>query len=347
VKLSIALATYNGADFLPEQLESYLRQTRPPDELVISDDASVDDTFAICSRFAEDAPFDVTLSRNETNLGVVANFDKAIRACTGDVIATSDQDDVWYPHKLAVLTTALEANPGAGLAFSDADIVDETLQSTGTRLWNEAGFDSRRQEAVRQGRGFEELFLGSNFVTGAAMAFRSELRQWCLPVATDVRDLIHDGWIALVAAAVSDIVPVGEPLISYRLHEAQAVGLGNPPNLERPKLPFLLFEPVDFGTELRELTTIRDALRSLPLPPPAEPRLRQLEHMIGHWARRSRLPASAARRAVVVAKELANRRYFAYSRGFRSAGKDLFFAPDATAGRTGSDGGERVGSERR
>ena len=187
--------------------------------------------------------------------------------------------------------------------------------------------------------------MGSNFVTGAAMAFRSELRRWCLPVATDVRDLIHDGWIALVAAAASDIVPVSEPLIAYRLHEAQTIGLGKPPNLDRPRLPLLLFEPVDFDTELRDLTTVRDALRSLDLPPRAEPRLRRLEHMIGHWARRSNLPTGVARRAGVVARELANRRYFAYSRGLRSAGKDLLFGPRPAAGQ--ARGTERVDSERR
>ena len=333
MKLSIALATYNGARFLPEQLESYLRQTRLPDELVISDDGSVDESFAICSRFKESAPFPVTLLRNDANLGVTGNFEKAIRACTGDVIATSDQDDVWHPQKLAVLAAALEADPGVMLVFSDAALVDERLRPTGGRLWAEAGFDPRRQAAVRAGRAFEELFERANFVTGAAMAFRAELRRWCLPMPTGVRDLIHDGWIALVAAAGWDVLAVSEPLLSYRLHPGQVIGLPVAAGVEEapPPPPFLLFGPADFESALQDFTTVRDALRSRDLPTRADSRLRSLERMIGHWTRRSALPAGLPGRAVVVAKELANRRYFAYSRGLRSAAKDLFFAPRSSA----------------
>ena len=96
MNLSIALATYNGAVYLKEQLESIAAQTRTPDELVISDDQSTDDTLRVIEEFAATAGFPVRLSVNEANLGIAKNFEKAISLCRGDLIFLSDQDDVWH-----------------------------------------------------------------------------------------------------------------------------------------------------------------------------------------------------------------------------------------------------------
>src|SRR3712207_5989304 len=100
MSLSVALCTYDGARYLPEQLESLARQRRLPDELVVCDDGSADDTVDVVRRFADRAPFAVRLSLNPQNLGFVKNFEQAIRLCRGDLIALADQDDVWHPQKL-------------------------------------------------------------------------------------------------------------------------------------------------------------------------------------------------------------------------------------------------------
>jgi len=101
--LSIALATYNGERYIGEQLDSILRQTRLPDELVVFDDASVDATQAIVLDFARHAPFPVRFQVNSVRLGSTRNFEMAIRACGGDIIFLCDQDDVWYPDKIALI----------------------------------------------------------------------------------------------------------------------------------------------------------------------------------------------------------------------------------------------------
>ena len=93
--LSVAMCTYNGSRHLSEQLESIGTQTRLPDELVICDDCSSDDTIRIIERFSASAPFAVRLEINTQNLGSTKNFEKAIRLCQGDLIALADQDDVW------------------------------------------------------------------------------------------------------------------------------------------------------------------------------------------------------------------------------------------------------------
>ncbi|MBC7931137.1 MAG: glycosyltransferase, partial [Rubrivivax sp.] len=96
-RLSIAMCTYDGGRYLAEQLASIAAQTRAPDELVVCDDRSRDETTSIVRRFAETAPFPVRLYVNEQNLGSTRNFEKAIGLCEGELIALSDQDDVWLP----------------------------------------------------------------------------------------------------------------------------------------------------------------------------------------------------------------------------------------------------------
>src|SRR5438128_2977881 len=99
-KISIAMCTYNGEQFLRDQLASIAVQTRPPDELVVCDDHSADATCEIVARFAASSPFPVRLHVNEQNLGSTKNFEHAIRLCEGDIIALSAQYDDWLPEKL-------------------------------------------------------------------------------------------------------------------------------------------------------------------------------------------------------------------------------------------------------
>src|SRR5258708_37621369 len=99
--LSVAMCTYNGARFLPEQLESIAAQTKLPDELVVCDDRSTDGSVEIIRSFAQRAPFEIRLDINANNLGSTKNFEKAIGLCQGEIIALADQDDVWCPQKLS------------------------------------------------------------------------------------------------------------------------------------------------------------------------------------------------------------------------------------------------------
>src|SRR5690349_6024675 len=124
LSLSIALASYNGGRYIREQLDSIARQTRLPDELVISDDASTDSTPEIIEEFARSAPFPVHFLKNSERLGAIGNFEAAIRACKGTIIFLCDQDDVWYPEKVALMEECFIDHPEAGAVFSDGDVVD-------------------------------------------------------------------------------------------------------------------------------------------------------------------------------------------------------------------------------
>src|SRR5207248_1903508 len=122
--ISVAMCTFNGARFLDAQLESLAAQSRPPDELVVCDDCSSDNSREIITSFALRSAFDVRLVVNDKNLGTTKNFEKAIQLCQGPIIALADQDDVWYAHKLDRIERAFLASPSVVAVFSDADIID-------------------------------------------------------------------------------------------------------------------------------------------------------------------------------------------------------------------------------
>src|ERR1044072_5504930 len=155
MKISVAMCTYNGAEFLPAQLHSIIAQSRPPDEIIICDDGSTDDTQDLLNKFAAESPVPINLYFNDHNLGSVKNFERAIWLCSGDVIALSDQDDVWRSGKLLLFETVLNSSPSAGIVFSDAAIVDEKLNPLHRRMWEEVGFDAHKRKLIKSGLALE------------------------------------------------------------------------------------------------------------------------------------------------------------------------------------------------
>jgi glycosyltransferase involved in cell wall biosynthesis len=336
-RFSVAMCTYNGAAFLPAQLESIAKQTRLPDELIVCDDSSSDETTNIVERFAVAAPFPVKLYINEKNLGVIKNFEKAIGLCTGDIIALSDQDDVWYSHKLKLLEDTFQSKPDVGLVFSDADMVDEHLRPLGHRLW-QFTFSKKKRRLVRQGRTLEAL-IQRNFVTGATMAFRSDFNEMILPIPTDTV-LIHDGWIALVIAALAEISFISRPLIMYRQHRNQHTGVeigssrlrelfGN--THARSHSEFLNdvtniylseFKPLEHHLErivllCREVYGEKYAAR-------IKAGISNQNRLIEHYRKRAWITsASKSNRIPFIFKELLSSRYHHFSSGFYSAARDL------------------------
>jgi hypothetical protein len=321
--MSVAMCTYNGAEFLPAQLESILAQTRKPDEIVICDDGSTDQTRALLQKFADESSVPVSLHLNEQNLGSVKNFEQAIRLCNGDVIALSDQDDVWRSDKLQLFQDAFEKSPSAGLVFSDAEIVDENLKPLHRRMWNDVGFNAHKKKLVRSGRALEVLVTGWT-VTGATMAFRSRFVNVSLPIPDGIA-MIHDGWIALTIAAVAGVVALDEPLIQYRQHEKQQIGA--------PTRPETTSEPQSVQTALRRRNNSADLARILEK---LEERLlaqarsydtRKALSFVSdysfHLHVRANLPQRRLNRVPGILRELLTLRYHEYANGFKSAAKDL------------------------
>jgi glycosyltransferase involved in cell wall biosynthesis len=325
MRISVAMCTFNGAEFLPAQLESIAQQTRPPDEIIACDDASTDATRILLESFAESSRIPVSLHFADENIGSVRNFERATRLCNGDIIVLSDQDDVWRHDKLELIEQSFARNPRTGIVFSDAEIVDEHLNSLGRRMWEEVGFDAHKQKLIRTGRALEVLIYGWT-VTGATMAFRSKFVKFALPIPANVA-MIHDGWIALTIGAVAEVDFIAEPLIKYRQHERQQIGA---PERRQPETQRGL-EAFEAALRRRNSTSELHEILSV-----LEERLSAHQHsfdcraalaFVGdyslHLDVRANLPRKRLSRLPRILRELMTMRYHEYANGFRSAAKDL------------------------
>ncbi len=326
MKISIAMCTYNGAEFLPAQLQSILGQTRPPNEIVICDDGSTDNTRAFLEQFKEQSSIPVALHFNQQNLGYVKNFEQAITLCTGDVIALSDQDDVWRADKLQVFETVLNQSPSAGIVFSDAAIVDRDLKPLNRRMWDEVGFDAHKRKLIRTGRALEVLITGWT-VTGATMAFRSGFVKPSLPIPEGIA-MIHDGWIALTIAAVADVVAVDDPLIQYRQHAQQQIGAPArkeiAPELRGMQGMETAFRRRNSSTDLHKiLETLETRLLAHASDYDTRKALSFVSDYAFHLHVRANLPRRRLNRVPGILRELLSLRYHEYANGFKSAAKDL------------------------
>lgn len=220
-RISVAMCTYNGGRYIEEQLLSILCQSLAIHELIISDDGSTDATLDIIQAFIERAPFRVRLMRNQHRLGSSKNFEQTISLCTGDLIALADQDDVWYESKTRTLVQLFAEDPSLGAVFGDAILIDERSSPTGKSLWETYRFSAETRAALSQGK-YAGVLLKSPVVTGATMMFRSRLRANILPIPTP---WIHDAWMAWMIAMQSKLAFVTEPLMAYRTHSAQQIGV--------------------------------------------------------------------------------------------------------------------------
>lgn len=203
-KISIALATYNGERHLKAQLDSFLRQTRLPDELVISDDHSLDKTPAILANFAARAPFPVIFSANPNNLGYAANFSNALTLCTGDIVLPSDQDDVWLPTKIEAIERFFAEHPTSLLVIHDIEFCKEDLTPIG------------QTKIQRMRDGFD---LTTEYVVGMASALRGDFLRLCLPIP-ECDGLSHDKWLHMCANAMAGKDIMEDVLVLYRRHDA-------------------------------------------------------------------------------------------------------------------------------
>ncbi len=327
-RISIALCTYNGAKYLSQLLDSYLPQSLLPDEAVVCDDRSQDETLAILQEFASRAPFSMRILVNDRNLGSTKNFEKAISHCSGDIIFLSDQDDVWETRKIEKITGEFKRNPEVGMVFSDVDLVDEDLGSLGRTLYCE-GLSYEERKIIEGGDLFSVL-LKRDVVIGSAMAFRSNYRKAIFPIPDDMPDMIHDGWIAITVSAIAKSIFIDEPLVKYRQHEGQQTGVANyVPGVSRLKWRAAMEKgernhksKVD---RLKAVKTFIDSQKDVPnrILKAMNEEIQYQRGYARHYRLRKELSDNHTKRLLPVVGELLSGRYHRFSNGFMSAARDL------------------------
>lgn len=227
MRISVALCTHNGSAYIEEQLASILAQTLPPDQIVISDDASTDATLAIVRRVLDKADresLEVHIFENARALGVTANFEQAVLRCTGDLIFLSDQDDVWHTDKLQKMADAFRATPRLLLVHTDALLVNADGQPLGTTLSQGLEVTDAERHGLLTGDAYRH-FLKRNLATGATIGLRRTLLKRAAPFPDD---WVHDEWLAMMAASTDALGYIPECLIDYRQHASNQIGVTRP-----------------------------------------------------------------------------------------------------------------------
>jgi glycosyltransferase involved in cell wall biosynthesis len=313
------MCAFNGARFLDAQLHSFAAQTRLPDELIVCDDASSDDSCKIVRDFARQAEFPVRLVVNDRNLGTTRNFEQGVRFCRGPIIALADQDDVWYPHKLERIENIFESSPSVLAVFSDADLIDECSKPLRHKLWNALAFTRGEQRQFARGKELDVL-IRHPVVTGATMAFRKEFFELATPLPPDES---HDRWLAFLLAARGRMELIPQPLMQYRRHGGQQIGPG--PLTTQDKLAIAQARTGDFYCEeihrFRELhSRFQERQRDFGN---VEHIQDQIERKISHLKHRAGLTPTKLARIPKVLHHAFNGNYWRYSGGLRSIAKDL------------------------
>ncbi len=212
--VSVVMATYNGATYLREQLDTLLADLHGQDEVVVVDDCSSDDTPQILREWS-DRDRRLRLVLRDTNQGVRISFQDGLRAALNDVVFLCDQDDRWLPGKRDALLACFRADPKCLVALSDAQLID----STG-RVWAES-FMARRG-------GFRASVLSTlirNRYLGCTMAMHRSLIDMALPIPRMAP--MHDMWFGGMAVVWGTVAYVDRPLIQYRRHDANVTPAGH------------------------------------------------------------------------------------------------------------------------
>lgn len=202
MKISVCIATYNGEKYIKEQVLSILNQLKSEDEVIISDDCSIDNTLHIIHEIKDKRIF---LFEGVRFASPKLNFENAIKRATGDVIFLSDQDDVWLPDKIKISIDKLQK---ADLVFSNVKIINGENELLKDKL-----FQSIPDFSIFN-------LLLNNQIIGATVAFKKHLLTYALPFPPKIP--MHDQWLGVLAAYFGKIEYIDEPLILYRRHSLNA-----------------------------------------------------------------------------------------------------------------------------
>ncbi|NRB07963.1 MAG: glycosyltransferase [Richelia sp.] len=220
-KIGIILGTYNpNLRYLQKQIQSIQKQSYDNWVCHVVDDCSQPQYRAEIRKIIGDDPRFICHFHNY-NLQHYHNFERGLQYCAQDskitALAFADQDDVWAVDKLAISLAKMRSQ-GALLVHSDLILIDDEDRIINSSAWN---FEGRQPEKVNP-----ELLLLRNVFTGCSLLFCHSLLPYILPFPSQTTiGWHHDWWVALIAVHKGKIVHIRQPLINYRMHGANTVGL--------------------------------------------------------------------------------------------------------------------------
>lgn len=297
-RVSVVMATYNGARHVSDQLGGILRQTVPVTEVVIADDGSSDGTVGICRAVVErQAPGLrlVVLDPEASPLRPTANFERGLRAAQGDVVLLADQDDLWHETRVEAAVDYFDAHPEAGLIAHDAQLIDAKGGSLGRSTFESMGVTAE-EVADLNGPTAVRVLNRRSFLAGMTFALRRRLIAEALPIPAGWP---HDYWLAYWAACTDQLRVVADSShLAYRQHDSNVVGAGSRDLGVRARR--LLLRPSDAFELSRMFAAAESRMRVEEVP---EPVLAEIAQKAAFEVRRTRLPDQRWRRVVACARE--------------------------------------------
>ncbi len=228
-RISVALASYNGEKYIEEQLVSICNQTVKPDEIVISDDGSTDNTLSIIKKIASDKiaeGIDVKVVHNQIRKGVCGNFESAITNTTGDYIFLSDQDDIWLSDKVEKVMQTFFDYPEMLCVIHDATLIDglgnDIVGTFNNRINAEKLNIEKGQVFKLESEDFLEQSVSGPLANGMVLCISKELLVKAVPFPRV--SVCHDQWLLFCAICGNACVYLADSFEKYRLHGNNACG---------------------------------------------------------------------------------------------------------------------------
>jgi len=201
-RISVIMATLNGERYVRDQILSIINQSLKPDEIIVSDDGSIDNTLQIIHEVSLDSPVPIFTCRNEVRHGYGFNFQNAFLRCAGDMIFFCDQDDIWYQNKLRTMLDIAYQNPSYTVFTHDCELVDAERNRSGlTKL------------SQLRSIGLPETSL----TMGCCTVAKRSILEICFPLPTT--QLAHDDWICKISDVLGQRLVVPNVLQQYRIHD--------------------------------------------------------------------------------------------------------------------------------
>jgi len=220
MKISVIIPTYQSGRFLEEALVSIQNQSRLPDELVISDDGSTDNTHNIVERFAQSVTFPVFFLNHKPS-GITDNYLHALEQATGDVVIVGDHDDVWLKHRIQSIEEFFNQSPEVVVVSCDSAVVDAELLSLGKTVRSGVKKSTRLSKRINEGDDFLLFLRGRLPLLAHSLAFRSILKETLLKHPKHIPAWYFEEWVSCVGVCNGKLGFIRDALTLYRQHNTQ------------------------------------------------------------------------------------------------------------------------------
>jgi glycosyltransferase involved in cell wall biosynthesis len=210
--VSVIIATFNGSKYIKKQMDSILKQSILPEEIIVCDDNSTDETVSLLKEYKKHN--NIKLCVNNKQLGIIENFKKAAKlARSGNWLVFADQDDIWIPQKLERLMDEMQLiddDITPALIYSDLTVIDKNDAIVAGSFWD--------RQKIRPEKITITTLLYGNVVTGCTMIINYAMAEefFCMDDLT----FLHDEWLALIAYSFGRVKFLTDKLVLYRQHES-------------------------------------------------------------------------------------------------------------------------------